>query len=179
MRRFLPLLLLPVLALAGAANRTPRQPQAQQQPACGAAVLASDMESWTPDHGVSADFTLDGKPDVAFWRPDSSGVVLLVAQCDSSAVQRTWRFKVDLPATCDLQHVTVEAAGMLLDHTVVARACGSTPPSSECVYLRRENERRQALMDAGGRQLHVYAPGCAGTRFRWAPDIGGFMKIPG
>jgi hypothetical protein len=151
MGRFLPLLLLPVLALAGAATRAPRQSTPQQPKACGGAVLASDMESWTADHSVSADFTLDGKPDVAFWRPDS----------------------------CDLQHVAVEAAGLLLDHTVVARACGTTPPSSECLYLRKENERRQAVMDAGGRQLHVYAPGCAGTRLRWASDIGGFMKIPG
>ncbi len=166
------LLLLPVLALAGAAG--PQQPQA-----CGAALLSSSTESWTEDHSVTGDFTLDGKADVAYWRPDSTGVVVLVGACDGNTLRRRWRFQIDLPATCDLQHATVEAAGLLLNDAAVARACAATPPSSECVYLRRENERRKALTDQGGRELHVSAPGCAGTRLRWAPDAGGFLKIPG
>lgn len=168
------LLLLPALALALAGATAQQQPQA-----CGAALLSSSAESWAADRSVTGDFTLDGKPDVAYWRPDSTGVVLLIAACDGSTVQRTWRFQVDLPATCDAQHATVEAAGLLLDEKAVTRACAATPPSSECLYLRRENERRKAIMDRGGRQLHVFAPGCAGTRLRWAPDAGGFMKIPG
>lgn len=169
------LLLLPALALAGAGTwAPPQQPQA-----CGAALLASSTETWTAERSVSADFTLDGKPDVAYWRPDSAGVVLLVGACDGSTLQRKWRFQIDLPASCGLDHVTVEAAGLLLNDDAVARACAKSPPSSECLYLRRENERRQALMDQGGRELHVFAPGCAGTRLRWAPDAGGFLKIPG
>jgi len=173
MRHFL--LLLPVLALAGAATWAPQA----QQPACGAALLQSTSESWPADHALSADFTLDGKADVAYWKPDSTGAVLLVGECDGASLQRSWRFQVDLPSGCDVQHATVEAAGLLMNDAAVAGACGSTPPSSECIYLRRQNERRQALMDAGGRQLHVFAPGCAGTRLRWAKDAGGFLKIPG
>ncbi|MEJ2677725.1 MAG: hypothetical protein P8174_01465 [Gemmatimonadota bacterium] len=166
------LLLLPLLALAGAA--APQQPQA-----CGEALLSSSTESWAEDHRLTGDFTLDGKPDVAYWRQDSTGVVLLVGACDGSKLVRKWRFQVDLPASCDAQHATVEAAGLLMNDAAVARACTATPPSSECLYLRRENARRQALTDQGGRELHVFAPGCAGTRLRWAPDAGGFLTIPG
>lgn len=169
------LLLLPALALAGAGTRAPRP---QQPQACGAALLSSSTESWTADHRLTGDFTLDGKPDVAYWRQDSTGVVLLVGACDGANVQRKWRFQIDLPASC-AQRATVEAAGLLMNDAAVARACAATPPSSECVYLRRENERRQALTDRGGRELRVFAPGCAGTRLRWAPDAGGFLKIPG
>ncbi|MEJ2215938.1 MAG: hypothetical protein P8099_04920 [Gemmatimonadota bacterium] len=171
MRHFL--LLLPVLVLAGAASMP------QQPPACGAALLSSSTESWTADRSVTADFTLDGKPDVAYWRPDSTGVVLLVGACDGSTLKRSWRFQIDLPASCDLGHATVEASGLRVDEAAVARTCATTPPSSECLYLRRENQRRLALMEQGGRELHVFAPGCAGTRLRWAPDAGGFLKIPG
>lgn len=171
MRHFL--LLLPVLALAGVVSK-PQQPQA-----CGAALLSSSTESWTADRNVTADFNLDGKPDIVYWRPDSTGVVLLVGACDGSTLQRSWRFQIDLPASCDLQNATVEASGLRVDQAAVERTCNTTPPSSECLYLRRENQRRMALMEQGGRELHVFAPGCAGTRLRWAPDAGGFLKIPG
>lgn len=164
-------LTLPALLLAAGLS-------AQAPPACGAAALAAAPDIWDPGTAVAADLTLDGTQDVVFWKRDGASVVLYIAACDGAAVEESWRYRIPLPAECPPAQATVEAASLRLDPALVERVCASGA-SSECQHLRRENERRQALEDAGGRELRVGGPACHGPRLRWSLDMGGFMKVGG
>jgi hypothetical protein len=126
---------------------------------------------------IAADLTLDGATDAAYWWVDDSQVVVLIGTCDGSDVERQWRFVFDVPADCSPTLTRAEAASLLLDEALVERTCSGERSSSECAHLRRENERRQALMDAGGRALRIAGPSCTVALLRWRPELGGFMRI--
>lgn len=159
-------------------------PVAAQQPPCADALRAGDPEEWDTAELIAADLTLDGAVDAAYWRVDSvrvdrSRVVLLIGTCDGSEVAERWRPAVELPGDCPAAEVRVEAASLLLDAALVERTCAGEASASECAQLRRENERRRALMDAGGRALRIGGPSCTVATLRWWPERGGFMRIPG
>ena len=150
------------------------------QPApCADALLADAPVEWETAELITADLTLDGVVEAAYWRVDSAQVVVLMGTCDGDEVAQRWRFEFDLPADCPPDGVRVEAASLLLDEELVRRTCAGERSASECAHLRRENERRRALMDAGGRALRITGPSCTPVTLRWAPDTGGFLRIPG
>ena len=150
-----------------------------QRPPCADALLLGEPTVWDGAELVVADLTLDGAADAAFWRVDGSRVVVLIGSCDGDEVGQRWRFAFDLPADCPPEGARVEAASLLLDEALVERTCAGEQSASECAHLRRENERRRALMDAGGRALRIGGPSCTAARLRWSPDMGGFMRLPG
>ena len=164
-----------ILALTVLALATPLA--AQQRPPCADALRISEGMAWETARLVAADLTLDGAEDVAFWRLDGDDVVVLIGTCDGEAVARRWRFRFELPEGCPPAEARVEPASLLLDEALLERTCASEPPSSECIHLRRENERRRALVDAGGRALRIGGPECTAAILRWSPDLGGFMRV--
>lgn len=147
-------------------------------PACAAAALTAAPDRWDAATAVAADLTLDGNEDVVFWKRDGSSVVLYVTACEGEQAQQSWRYRIPLAEDCPPAEATVEAGSLLLDPALVDRVCAAGE-SSECQHLRRENERRRALMDAGGRELRIGSPACGGVRLRWSVDLGGFMKVGG
>lgn len=181
MTRFLPALtrsaaLPAVVAILVA---TPVAAQSVQRPACADALLLGEPTVWDGAELVVADLTLDGAADAAYWRVDGSRAVVLIGSCDGEEVAQRWRFAFDLPVDCPPAGARVEAASLLLDEALVERTCAGEQSASECAHLRRENQRRRALMDAGGRALLIGGPSCTAARLRWSPDMGGFMRLPG
>lgn len=169
-------LLPPVLSTATAVLLA--APAAAQRPPCAEALRADQPEPWETAALITADLTLDGAADAAYWRVDGSQVVVLIGTCDGDEVAQRWRFAFDLHGDCPPAAARVEAASLLLDRTLVARTCAGERSASECAHLRRENQRRQALMDAGGRALRIGGPSCPTATLRWSPEIGGFLRFP-
>lgn len=167
------------LALSAAAAALLAAPLAAQRPPCADALRAGEATPWETAELVVADLTLDGATDAAYWRTDGSRVVVLIGTCDGSEVAQRWRFAFDLPAHCPPAEARVEAASLLLDEALVQRTCAGERSASECAHLRRENERRQALMDAGGRALRIGGPSCTAATLRWSPELGGFTRVRG
>ena len=166
------------VALLGATPAAAQEAGPSQRPPCAAALLLGEPTVWDGAELVVADLTLDGAPDAAYWRVDGSRVVVLIGSCAGDEVAERWRFAFDLPADCPPGEARVEAASLLLDETLVARTCAAERSAAECAHLRRENERRQALMVAGGRALRVGGPSCPVATLRWSTDMGGFMRMP-
>ena len=165
------------VALAVAAALVPA-PVASQAPPCANALRGGEVDTWADAELIAADLTLDGATDAAYWRVAGSRVEVLIGTCDGGTVDQRWRLAVD-PGACSVADLEVEAASLLLDEALVERTCAGEQSSSECAHLRRENERRQARMDAGGRELRIGGPSCTAATLRWRPDMGGFMRIPG
>lgn len=163
------LLILPLIV--------PGHTVAQAPPACGQAALEATQESWSESAALSADFTLDGKTDIAFWKREEAMVLLYIAACDGERAVETWRFGIPVsgPATDD---PPVAVVSPIMDATLVNRVCGHGE-SDECTHMRRENQRRQAIADAGGRELRIGAPAATGVRLRWSAEAGGFLRIGG
>lgn len=170
---------LSALALAAAAAALLPAPVAAQRPPCADALRIGEAGVWETAELIAADLTLDGAVDAAYWRVDGPRVVVLIGTCDGSEVARRWRFAFDLPADCQPAETRVEAATLLLDEALVARTCAGERSASECAHLRRENERREALMDAGGRALRIGGLSCTAATLRWSPELGGFMRVRG
>lgn len=147
-------------------------------PACGASALASAPDAWDAETAVTGDLTLDGKPDVVFWKRDEGSVLLFVAVCDGDDVVRSWRYRLPVADDCPPGQVTVEIGSLLIDTALVDRLCANGRPD-QCQHLRNENQSRQVLAEKGGRELRIRGPGCAGERFRWSAELGGFMRIAG
>mgnify|MGYP001054877019 CR=1 FL=1 len=154
-------------------------PAAAQAPPCAEALRADQPEAWETAELITADLTLDGVADAAYWRADGSQVVLLIGTCDDADVAQHWRFAFDLPGDCPPTEARVEVISLLVDPALVDRTCTGDRSASECAHLRRENQRRQALMDAGGRALRIGGPSCAAATLRWSPEFGGFLRFPG
>jgi hypothetical protein len=167
------LLAIPILALP----LLPAARPAPELPACGAAALAAAPDAWDEARVVAGDLTADGNDDVVFWRSEEGAVLVYIAACDGERAVETWRFRVPLAQDCLTAGAPVEIASPLLDPSLVSRVCASGE-SDECRHMRRENERRQALADAGARDLRI-GGSCAGVRFRWAADLHGFLRIGG
>jgi hypothetical protein len=148
---------------------------AQALPACGDAALAAAPDPWDAAAAVIGDFTLDGSSDVAFWKHEEASVLLYIAACDGDRAVETWRFRVPVNTASD--DWPVQVITPLLDPALVNRVCASGE-TDECVHMRRENERRQSIADAGGRELRV-GPVGTGVRFRWSSAAHGFMRIGG
>ncbi|MGD8277448.1 MAG: hypothetical protein PVH00_05450 [Gemmatimonadota bacterium] len=148
-----------------------------EPPACGDAALAAAPDSWDETSAVTGDLTADGNDDVVFWRREAGAVMLYVAACEGERAVETWRFRVSLADDCATAGMPIEIGSPLLDASLVNRVCASGE-SDECQHMRRENERRQALADAGARDLRI-GGSCAGVRFRWAADLHGFLRIGG
>lgn len=146
-------------------------------PACGTAALAAAPDSWDETSALTGDLTADGNDDVVFWRREDGAVMVYIAACEGERAVETWRFRVPVSDDCATTAAPVEIGSPLLDAALVNRVCASGE-SDECQHLRRENERRQALADAGARDLHV-GGSCAAVRFRWSPDARGFLRIGG
>ena len=170
-----PLFAASVLAVPFMLAATGPRPEA---PACGAAALAAAPDSWDAASAVVGDITADGNDDVVFWRREEGAVMIYVAACEGERATETWRFRVPLAGHCATSAAAVALQSPLLDASLVNRVCGSGE-SDECRHMRRENERRQALADAGARDLRVGDPDCGGVRFRWAADRHGFLRIGG
>lgn len=166
-------------AFAAVLVAAPVAAQAAVRPPCADALLIGEPTVWEGAELVVADLTLDGAPDAAYWRVDGSRVVVLIGSCNGGDVAQRWRFGFDLPADCPPAGARVGAATLLLDEALVQRTCAAERSSSECAHLRRENRRRQAVMDAGGRALRIGGPACAAATLRWSPELGGFMRLPG
>lgn len=150
-------------------------------PACGAVALQKAPDVWDARTAITGDLTLDGRDDVVYWKRDRDGVLLFIVSCDGEAVKRSWRLRVPLAGDCPPDAALVQMASILIDPAVVERVC-TTGEASECAHLRRENARRQALVDAGAREMLVGAA-CSGSRLRWSDDLGGWMvlglQVPG
>jgi hypothetical protein len=153
-------------------------PVAAQRPPCGDALLTGEAAVWDSAPLISADLTLDGATDAAYWRVDGSRVVVLIGTCAGREVAQRWRFAFDLPADCPPAETRVEAASLLLDRAAVDRTCAGERSASECAHLRRENQRRQALMNAGGRALRIGGPSCTAAKLRWSTHLGEFIQLP-
>lgn len=164
---------LSILPLLFAANL-----QAQSQPACAGAALAAAPDEWIAGNIVSGDLTLDGHPDVAFWKGEEAAVLLFVAACEGERAIETWRFRVPVPAGESASAHPVQLVTPLLDQALVDRVCASGR-TDECEHMREENRRRQATADAGGMELRIGAPASGGVRFRWSREHRGFMRIGG
>jgi len=164
------LLCIPFLLAAGF---TPTSP-----PACGDAALAAAPDTWDAANAVTGDLTLDGNEDVAFWKTEAGAVMLYIAACDGDRPVETWRYRIPLAEDCPPEGVVVEMATLLLDAELVDRVCAAGE-SDECQHMLRENERRQALTDAGGRELRIGGPASTGARLRWSVDQNGFMRFGG
>lgn len=167
-----------VLAAALSAATLLASPVAAQRPPCANALLTGEGAVWDPAAFVAADLTLDGATDAAYWRVDGSRVVVLIGTCDGREVAERWRFAIDLPADCPPTETRVDAASLLLDRALVERTCAGEQSASECAHLRRENERRRAVMDAGGRALRIGGPSCTAATLRWSTDLGVFLQFP-
>ncbi|MGK7313021.1 MAG: hypothetical protein ACN0LA_12355 [Candidatus Longimicrobiales bacterium M2_2A_002] len=154
-------------------------PLAAQRPVCAEALAEGEVAERDSAGLLVGDLTLDGATDAAYWWADSAQVVLVIGACDGGEVAKRWRLVVDLPADCPAAEARVELTTLLLDEALVGRACAGEESASECAHLRRENERRRALMAAGGRALRVGGPACTVETLRWSPDMGAFMRIPG
>lgn len=152
-------------------------PVTAQRPPCADALHAGEPMEWETAELITADLTLDGATDPAYWWVDESQVVVLIGTCDGREVAERWRFVFDVSADCPPAEVRAEAASLLLDDALVDRTCAGERSMSECAHLRRENERRQALMDAGGRALRIGGPSCTVAILRWSADLGGFIQI--
>jgi len=163
------LLCLPLLF---AARFTDEPPPA----ACAEAALAEAPDAWDAASAVTGDLTLDGRPDVAFWKRDGSSVMLYLAACDGERMVESWRFRIPVARHCPPTAAIVEAASLIMDPAIVERVC-ATGDRSECEHLRRENQRRQALTDAGGRELRIGGQACPGARLRWFAEAGGFVRF--
>jgi len=150
---------------------------AAELPACGAAALDAAPDSWDETSVVAGDLTADGTDDVVFWRSEDGAVMVYIAACEGERAVETWRFRVPLAEDCLTTAAPVQIASPLLDASLVNRVCAAGHPD-ECEHMRRENERRQALADAGARDLRV-GGSCPGVRFRWAAELGGFLRIGG
>ena len=150
-------------------------PVAGQGASCADALAAGEVAARDTAELIEADLTLDGAVDAAYWWADSAGVVVLIGRCDRGEVRERWRFVV---ADCPPTVARVEPATLLLDDALLERACAGERSASECAHLRRENARRQALMDAGGRALRIGGPSCTAETLRWSPGQGGFLRIP-
>jgi hypothetical protein len=147
-------------------------------PACGAAALAAAPDSWDESAVLIGDLTADGNDDVVFWKREDGAVMVYVAACEGERAVETWRFRVPLAGSDVTAGAPVAVEPPLLDAALVRRVCASGE-SDECQHMRRENERRQALADAGARDLRVGDPDEGGVRFRWAADRHGFLRIGG
>lgn len=150
---------------------------AQATPACGDAALSAAPDVWDAATAVSGDLTLDGKPDVAFWKRDADAVMLYVAACDGAKVAKTWRFRIPLAADYPADGPVVQAMSPAID-PLVDRVCGLRE-DDECAHMRAENRRRQAIAVAGGRDLHIGPPAATGIRLRWSREHEGFLRIGG
>lgn len=168
MRSFL--IALPLLLVAA-------RPDPSSMP-CSDSALAAAPDPWNAATAVGGDLTLDGKPDVVFWRPDSASVLLYIAACDDDGVARTWRMRIPLAANVAPERATVEMASLLIDGELVDHACGPGE-QDQCEHVRQENRRRQVLADAGGRALRIRGPSWSGWRLFWSSEMGGFVRIPG
>lgn len=165
------------LTLGPAAVTLLAAPLAAQSPACADALHTGEPMEWETAELIAADLTLDGATDAAYWWVEGSQVVVLIGTCDGSKVAEQWRFVFEVPAGCPPSETRAEAASLLVEEALVERTCAGESSSSECAHLRRENKRRQALMDAGGRALRIAGPSCTVALLRWRPDMGGFMRI--
>ncbi len=58
------------------------------------------------------------------------------------------------------------------------RVCAKGEGRDECIHLRRENARRQALVDAGGREIRVDVPACMAMSLVWDETLDGFIQTP-
>lgn len=149
---------------------------AQSPPACADAALAAAPDDWNPENVVSGDLTLDGQPDVAFWKGEEAAVLLYVVACEGERATETWRFRIPVAAGASTSENPVQLVSPLLDQALVDRVCASGR-ADECEHMRQENRRRQATADAGGRELRVGGPTADAIRLRWSPDHRGFMRI--
>lgn len=165
------------LALSTAALALLTAPVTAQRPQCADALYAGEAMEAETAQLITADLTLDGAMDAAYWWVDGSQVVVLIGTCDGSEVAERWRFVFEPDADCPPAGIQAEAASLLVDEALVERTCAGEQSLSECVHLRRENRRRQALMDAGGRALRVGGPSCTVAVLRWSPHMGGFMQV--
>jgi hypothetical protein len=165
-------------APAGAQEGRPLGEPAGDAAACGARLLEDPAVDWLTDTPVVGDFTLDGPTDAAVWGVLEGGLVVRVARCDGPEPTEQWLFPVAIDGQCDASAVTVRAASMTLDAAVVDRVCAPDEGRDECVHLRRENERRRALDDAGAREIRIEAPGCGAVALVWSPRLDGFTKLP-
>ena len=170
--------LLPLVLVTTAAALLPA-PTSAQRPPCADALRADEAAEWDTAELVVADLTLDGAADVAYWRSDGAQIIVLIGTCDGGVVARRWRFAFDLPGDCPPANARVEAASLLLDDRLVERTCAGETSASECAHLRRVNQQRQALMNAGGRALRIGGASCPATLLRWSPEMGGFVRFPG
>lgn len=157
---------LPLFLAAGVAAQAPV--------ACGDAALEAAPDVWDAANVVTGDFTLDGSADVAFWRREEASVLLYIAACDGDRAVETWRFRVT-EENVSAGQSPVQVITPLMDDALVNRVCAAGA-TDECVHMRRENERRQAIADAGGRELLV-GSAATGVRFRWSSEAHGFMRI--
>ncbi len=148
-----------------------------EPPACAAAALAAAPDSWDESAVVTGDLTADGNDDVVFWKREDGAVMVYVAACEGERAVETWRFRVPLQEDCATAAPPVEVTSPLLDAALVDRVCASGE-TDECQNMRRENDRRRALAEAGARDLRV-GGSCAGVRFRWSAEAHGFLRIGG
>jgi len=162
---------------------------AQQQPlgaavegpravACGATLLDDRTAEWLTESPVRGDFTLDGQDDAVIWGAAEDELVLLVERCEGEQPAERWRFPLAIGDACEIAAARVTAASLLLDDPVVERVCAQGEQRDECIHLRRENARRQALVDAGAREIRIHVPGCPATSLVWDDRRGGFMRLP-
>lgn len=149
----------------------------QEPPACGAAALDVAPDSWDAATAMTGDLTLDGNEDVVFWKKDGDAVMLYIAACEGEQAVQTWRYRIELP-DCPQAEPAVQVASLLIDASLMERVC-SSGDSEECQHMRMENKRRQAIADAGGRELRVGGQACPGARFRWSSEKRGFMRFDG
>lgn len=154
-------------------------PAAGQRAPCADALAVGEVAEQESARPIAADLTLDGATDAAYWWTDGGRIVLVIGSCDGPGVAERWRFVIELPAECPPAEIRVEPASLLVDEALLERTCVGERSASECAHLRRENERRQALMDAGSRALRIGGPSCTVETLRWSPDLRGFMRIPG
>jgi hypothetical protein len=151
---------------------------AQALPACADAALAAAPDEWDRGSVLSGDLTLDGQPDVAFWKGEEASILLFVAACDGERAVETWRFRIPVPTGEAAGARPVQLVGPLLDQVLVDRVCASGR-ADECEHMREENRRRQSTADAGGRELHIGRWASGGVRLRWSREHRGFMRIGG
>jgi hypothetical protein len=145
-------------------------------PACGEAALAAAPDEWDAQSAVTGDLTLDGHADVAFWKRDGAAVMLYIASCDGDRMVQSWRFRLPVAHDCPPTAALVVAASLMMDAAAIERVCASGD-KSECEHLRRENQKRQAATDAGGRELRIGGHECGVTRLRWFAEAGGFVRF--
>jgi hypothetical protein len=144
--------------------------------ACAAAALKAAPDEWDPASVVTGDLTMDGDADVAFWKRDGETVLVYIVRCDGETPVESWRFGVAQDDDCPPEATVVDVADLLLDPVLVKRVCDSGNVD-ECEHMLKENERRQALVDGGARELRVRGPACAPVRFRWSKEHSGFMRL--